>query len=127
MASSVKVTFDRAHFAAKMKNAKEGCGKFMAEQIRTDCNDYSVPDDGEHTLKDTSKVEKIGDDYAATWNEVYAAYQFYGCWPDGSHEVKNHTQGYTDSPSIMWTEAAKNRYGKDWEIVARREHTKHAK
>lgn len=122
----VKVTFDRAHLAARLKKGKDHCGPFLAEQIRTDCNDYSVPDDGEHTLKDSSRVEKIGEDYASTWNTVYAAHQFYGCWPDGSHVIKNHTQGYTDSPSIMWTEPAKKRYGKDWNTVAQREFVKGA-
>ena len=96
------------------------CGAAMAEQIKSDCNQYSVPDDGEHILKDSARVEKTGDDYAATWNTVYAAYQFYGCWPDGSHQIRDHTRGYTQHPSIMWTEAARQRYKKDWDIVAQK-------
>lgn len=123
---AVKVTFDRAHLAARFRKGKETCGQGTAEQILQDCNLYSVPDDGEHTLKDSGRVEQIGDEYAATWNTVYAAFQFYGCWPDGSHAVKNHTQGYSLHPSIMWTEAAKKAYCKDWNIVAQREFVKGA-
>lgn len=124
--SDVKVELDRAHLSARFQRGKDHAGPFIAEQILQDCNQYSVPDDGEHTLKDSGRVEKLEDDYAATWNTVYAAYQFYGCWPDGSHQIHNHTQGYTQNPSIQWTEAARAQYGADWEIVAQREFIKGA-
>lgn len=124
--SDVKVELDRAHLLARFQRGKDHAGPFIAEQILQDCNQYSVPDDGEHTLKDSGRVEKLEDDYAATWNTVYAAYQFYGCWPDGSHQIRNHTQGYTQNPSIQWTEAARAQYGADWEIVAQREFIKGA-
>lgn len=124
--SDVKVELDRAQLSARFQRGKDHAGPFIAEQILQDCNQYSVPDDGEHTLKDSGRVEKLEDDYAATWNTVYAAYQFYGCWPDGSHQIHNHTQGYTQNPSIQWTEAARAQYGADWEIVAQREFIKGA-
>ncbi len=129
MASSVKVTFDRAHFAAKMKNAKEGCGKFMAEQIIGDSIPFTPRRQGNigGTLEDSARVEKVGEDYAATWNTAYAAYQWYGCWPDGSHVIKNHDRFENTEATTQWVEAAKKRYGKDWEIVARKEHVKNAK
>ena len=121
MASKVKVELDRAHLTARMKAGKEHCGQFMAQQIIDDCNLYSVPDDGENTLKDSARPEKIGEDWCATWNTVYAPYQYYGCRPDGTHVVKNHTQGYTADPSTVWCEHARDRYGKDWAEVAQRE------
>lgn len=119
--SNVSVQLDRAHLMARLEKGKEACGAALAEQIKSDCNQYSVPDDGEHILKDSARVEKYGEDYAATWNTVYAPYQFYGFWPDGSHQIKNHTQGYTQHPSVMWTEAARNQYKKDWDEVAQKE------
>lgn len=117
---SVHVQLDRAHLQARLQKGKEHCGPALAEQIKSDCNQYSVPDDGEHILKDSARVEKVGEDHAVTWNTVYAAYQFYGCWPDGSHQIHNHTQGYTQAPSIMWTEAARRQYKKAWDIVAQK-------
>ena len=119
--SNVSVQLDRAHLSARFQRGKDHAGPLIAEQILQDCNQYSVPDDGEHTLKDSGRVEKVDEDYAATWNTVYAPFQFYGCWPDGSHQIQNHTQGYTENPSIQWTEAGRARYGDDWEIVAQRE------
>lgn len=123
---SVTVELDRAHLEARLKAGKEAAGPAICEQILADCNQYAVPDDGEHTLKDSGRVEQIEDEYAVTWNTVYAAYQFYGCWPDGSHVVHNHTQGYSQNPSTQWTEVTRARYGKDWNVVAQNEHTKGA-
>lgn len=124
--SNVTVQLDAAHLTARFQRGKDHAGPILCEQILSDCNQYSVPDDGEHTLKDSGRTEKIGDDYTVTWNTVYAAYQFYGCWPDGSHQIHNHTQGYTQNPSIQWTEAAHARYGKDWEQVMQNEFVKGA-
>jgi hypothetical protein len=118
---SVTVSLDRAHLKARMERGADAAGAALAEQVLSDCNQYAVPDDGEHILKNSGRVEKFDDGYAVTWNTVYAAYQFYGCWPDGSHQIHNHTQGYTENPSIMWTEPARARYGDDWEIVAQKE------
>ena len=124
--SDVTVKLDRAHLTARMQRGKEQCGPALAEQILGDCNQYAVPDDGEHILKSSGRVEKIGEDSAATWNTVYAAYQFYGCWPDGTHVVKNHTQGYTENPSTAWTERTRDRYKDAWDKVAQREFIKGA-
>lgn len=117
----VKVTIDRAHLAAKISAGKKQAYPILAEQILQDCNMYAVPDDGEHMLKSSGRTEERNDGYVVTWNAVYAAYQYYGCWPDGSHVVKNHTQGYTLAPSTLWLETTKARYGNDWTIVAQRE------
>ena len=137
---SVTVSLDRAHLKARMERGSEAAGAALAEQVLSNCNQYAVPDDGEHTLKDSGRVEKIDGDWAVTWNTVYAAYQFYGCWPDGSHKIldgppvynsegkkiRGHTQGYTDKPSTHWTETTRARYAEDWRAVAQKEHTKGA-
>lgn len=137
---SVSVTLDRAHLKARMEAGTDKAGAALAEQVLSDCNQYAVPDDGENTLKDSGRVEKIDGDWAVTWNTLYAAYQFYGCWPDGSHKIldgepiydkngkklRGHTQGYTDKPSTHWTETTRGRYKEHWDTVAQREHEKGA-
>ena len=99
----VTVSLDRAHLKARMERGSEAAGAALS-----------------------GRVEKIDGDWAATWNTVYAAHQFYGCWPDGSHVVHNHTQGYTENPSTQWTEVTRARYAEDWRAVAQKEHTKGA-
>ena len=125
MSGRVKVTLDRAHLAARMQRGKDHCGPILAQQIIDDSKPYTPHDQG--TLEDSARVEQIGEDYAATWNTVYAAYQWYGCWPDGSHVIKNHDTHINSQASTQWAEHAKKRYGKDWETVAQREFTKGAK
>lgn len=125
MASTVKVTIDRAHLAAKFKNARDGCGAAMAEQIKGDSIPFTPHAEG--TLETNGRVEKIGEDYAVTYSDEYAAYQWYGCWPDGSHVIKNHNLETNKEATTQWIEAAKKRHIKDWEITARKEHLKHFK
>lgn len=121
---AVKVTFDRAHFAARMKKGKEHCGAFMAEQILGDSRPYTPHAEG--TLEDSARVEKIKDDYAVTYNTVYAAYQYYGCWPDGSHVIHNHNHDINPKATTQWIEAARKEHKDDWNTVAQREFVKGA-
>lgn len=120
----VRVQLDRAHLAARLKKGKEHCGPFLAEQILGDSRPYTPHAEG--TLEDSARVEKIGDDYAVTYNTVYAAYQWYGCWPDGSHVIVNHNTDTNSLATTQWIESAKKQYGKDWSTVAQREFVKGA-
>lgn len=122
--SNVRVKFDRAHFAARMAAGKNHCGPILAQQILDDSRPYTPHDQG--TLEDSGRVEKIGEDYAATWNRVYAAYQWYGCWPDGSHVVRQHDTSINAQASTQWAEHAKDAHGKEWDEVFRREHARGA-
>ena len=127
MAGRVKVTLDRAHLAARMQRGKDHCGPILAQQIIDDSRRYTPKAEGD--LIASARVEQIGENYAATWNRVYAAYQWYGCWPDGSHVIRNHNTNEGDGnpeATTQWAEHAKKRYGKDWETVAQREFTKGA-
>lgn len=119
MAGRVTVKFDRAHLTARFRRGKERCGPALAEQILADSGPYTPHDQG--TLEDSGRVERIGEDYAATWNTVYAAYQWYGCWPDGSHAIKHHDTSINQLATTQWAEAAKKVYARDWEQVAQRE------
>lgn len=121
----VTVSLDRAHLAARLKRGKDTAGKALAEQIIGDSIPYT-PNDGEGILQASARPEKIGDDWCATWNTVYAAYQWYGCWEDGSHVIKNHTTMPNVKATTQWVEAAKAEYGEKWGVVADREHKKGA-
>ena len=120
----VKVNLDRAPLAARMRKGKEHCGPFLAEQILGDSRPFTPHAEG--TLEDSARVEKIDEDYAVTYNTVYAAYQWYGCWPDGSHVIRHHNTDINSDATTQWIEAAKKQYGKDWNIVAQREFVKGA-
>lgn len=115
----VSVSLDRAHLTARLQKGKEACGYALANQILADCRPF-VPH-AEGTLEASGRAEKVGGEYAVTWNTVYAAYQYYGCWPDGSHVVTNHNHDINTRATTLWVEAAKATYGKDWEIVAQKE------
>lgn len=122
MAGRVTVKLDRAHLAARMRAGKDHAGPILAQQILDDCRPFTPHDQG--TLEDSGRVEQIGDDYAATWNTVYAAYQYYGCWPDGSHVIRNHNTSINAQATTQWAEAARAKYGKDWATVMAREHAR---
>lgn len=124
MVETVKVQFDRAHFAARMAAAKGHVGPILAQQVLDDSRPYTPHDQG--ALEDSGRVEQIGEDYAATWSTVYAAYQWYGCWPDGSHVIRHHDTSINAQASTQWAERAKDANGKEWEVVFRREHARGA-
>jgi hypothetical protein len=124
MSSTITVKLDRAHLSARMKDGKAHCGPFLAQQILDDCRPFTPHDQG--TLEDSGRVEQVGEDWAATWNTVYAAYQYYGCWPDGTHVIRNHNTSINPQATTQWAEAARDQYGSDWDIVAQREFVKGA-
>lgn len=119
MAGRVTVKLDRAHLAARMARGKAHAGPILAQQILDDCRPFTPHDQG--TMEDSGRPEQIGEDWAATWNTVYAAYQYYGCWPDGSHVIRNHDTSINAQATTQWAEHAQKQYGKDWETVMQRE------
>ena len=110
---SSKVIFDTAKFAAKTKQRKLVAEKAVADQIIADSRQY-CPDDGEHILRDSARVEQ-GESTQVTYNTPYAAYQYYGCYPDGSHQISNHT---TAGTTTQWIEHAKAANNDKWQRVA---------
>lgn len=124
MASKVTVKLDRAHLAARMRAGKAHAGPILAQQILDDSRPFTPHDQG--ILEASGRTEEIGEDWAATWSTPYAAYQYYGCWPDGSHVIRNHDTSVNARATTQWAEAARQQYGSDWEIVAQREFVKGA-
>ena len=104
---SSKVVFDTAAFTAKVKKGKQIAERAIAEQIIADSRQY-CPDDGEHILRDSARIEQNGEGTQVTYNTPYAAYQYYGCYPDGSHQIAHHTTAGTTTQWIEHAKAANN-------------------
>lgn len=119
MAGNVTVKLDRAHLTARFARGKAHAGPILAQQILDDSRPFTPHDQG--MLEDSGRPEQIGNDWAATWNTVYAAYQYYGCWPDGSHVIRNHDTSINAQATTQWPEHARQQYGDDWNIVMQRE------
>lgn len=109
-----KVIFDVAKVANKIKRCARTAENAVAYQIIADSRQY-VPADNEGTLRDSARVEQNGEGTQVTYNTPYAAYQYYGCYPDGSHVITQHT---TAGTRTLWLEYAKSLYNEKWLRVA---------
>jgi hypothetical protein len=110
---SSRVVFDTAGFMSKVKQASRKAENALADQIIADCRQY-VPKQ-ENTLRDSARIEHEDNGTQVTYNTPYAAYQYYGCWPDGSHQIRNHT---TSGTMTKWIEHAKASNNAKWLRVA---------
>ena len=124
MSTSITVKLDRAHLSARMKNGKAAAGPILCQQILDDCRPFTPHDQG--TLEDSGRVQEYEDAFAVSWDTVYAAYQYYGCWPDGSHVIVNHDRSINAQATTLWVEAARAQHDADWQKVAQREFVKGA-
>ena len=109
MGSRVIDTGARAKIRRGVRLAKNA----VAEQILSDSTQYIPKQEG--TLRDSGRVEAQGEDVFVIWDTPYAAYQYYGCWPDGTHQVMNHS---TAGTFTQWVDHAKRIHGETWERVA---------
>ena len=122
---SVTVSLNRAHLSARLKRGNDRAGKALAEQILGDCKAYTPRDKG--ALQASAAPDKVDGYWCATWNTPYAAYQWYGCWEDGSHVIQNHDLSHNKKATTQWAEAARAEYGAKWGIVAQKEHVQGGK
>lgn len=107
---SSRVVFDIAAFTKKLKAVSRKAESAIADQIIADSRQY-CPTDGENTLRDSARVEHENDGTQVTYNTPYAAFQYYGCWPDGSHKISRHT---TSGTTTKWIEHAKASNNEKW-------------
>ena len=114
------ITLDRSHLAARLKAGASAAAEAVADKILGDSGPY-VPF-AENTLYNSGEVEQVDGDWAAAWNTVYAAYQYYGCWPDGSHVVTRHNTDTHPQATTLWCEAAKAEHLEEWNEVAQAAH-----
>ena len=108
-----RVEFDYSAFIGKVKKASRAAENALADQIISDSRQY-VPKQ-ENTLRDSARVEHENNGTQVVYETPYAAYQYYGCWPDGSHVIKNHT---TTGTVTRWIEHAKAHNADKWLRVA---------
>lgn len=111
---SSRVIFDMGSLKRKVKKASQIAENAVADQIIADSRMY-CPTDGENTLRDSARIEHDGDGTQVTYNTPYAAYQYYGCWPDGSHQIRHHS---TSGTTTKWIEHAKAHNADKWLRVA---------
>lgn len=108
-----RVVFDMSSFKSKVKRSTEKAENALADQIIADCRQY-VPKQ-ENILRDSARIEHENGGTQVTYNTPYAAYQYYGCWPDGSHVIRKHS---TAGTVTKWIEHAKAQNNEKWLRVA---------
>lgn len=108
-----RVEFNVSEFMGKLHRASERAQNAVADQIISDCHQF-VPKD-QNTLRDSARIEHENGGTQVVYDTPYAAYQYYGCWPDGSHQIKNHT---TSGTTTKWIEHAKAQNKDKWLRVA---------
>jgi len=113
MAGSFEVKTDKMKWRAAVHNGSVKAAKVLAEQIHNDSLNYVPKEEG--TLRDSFRMEEVSDGVELVWNTPYALYQWYGCYPDGSHVVSNHT---TPGTSTAWVDKAKQKCSDTWKKVA---------
>ena len=111
---AVEIKTDRAAWKAATDRAAKAATDALALQMKNDSLDY-VPDDGEHILRDSCRIEETEESTDLVWDNVYAGYQWYGARADGSHQVKHYT---TSGTGTAWVDKAKDDHGLEWEQVA---------
>ena len=111
---AVIVKTNKCAWEKAIKKASEKAISAAITQMYNDSLQY-IPDDGEHNLRDKGQFIGTGIEQGIEWDTVYAAYQWYGVWPDGSHVVKEYT---TPGTGKMWVEQARVNSDKTWQQVA---------
>lgn len=118
---SVEIKTDRAAWAAAVAKAADTAAAALAEQMMNDSRD-KVPDDGEHTLRDIGRIEKVdAGSRDLVWSNVYAGYQWYGMRVDGTHVVEHYT---TPGTGKAWVDTARAENQAAWDKVAQNGFTK---
>ena len=75
-----------------------------------------IPDDGEHTLRDIGRIERVDTgERDLVWSNAYAAYQWYGMRVDGTHVVEHYT---TPGTGKAWVDTARTENKEKWDKVA---------
>lgn len=108
---SVNVKTNSAEWAELINNASEKMLTVVAQQMLNDSLKY-VPK-AEGALRDSGTIDKVNGEVALVWDTPYAQAQWFGVVE--GRPVKNYT---TKGTTKMWVEAARAKYGKNWQQVA---------
>lgn len=108
---SVNVKTNAAEWERLVNNASEKMLTVVAQQMLNDTLKY-VPR-AEGALRDSGTIDKVNGEVALVWDTPYAQSQWFGISNGGT--IKNYT---TPGTTKMWVEAARAKYGKNWQQVA---------
>ena len=121
MTMGFEIKTDRAKWKAVLEAGAEAASAALAEQMLSDSRD-KIPDDGEHTLRDIGRIEKVdAGERDLVWSNAYAAYQWYGMRVDGTHVVEHYT---TPGTGKAWVDTARAENKDKWDKVAQNAFTK---
>lgn len=110
-----EIKTDRAKWKATLEAGAEAASAALAEQMMSDSRD-KIPDDGEHTLRDIGRIERVdAGERDLVWSNVDAAYQWHGMRVDGTHVVENYT---TPGTGKAWVDTARAENKEKWGKVA---------
>lgn len=116
-----EIKTDRAKWKATLEAGADAASAALAEQMMSDSRD-KIPDDGEHTLRDIGRIEKLAaGERNLVWSNVYAGYQWYGMRVDGTHVVEHYT---TPGTGKAWVDTARAENQATWNKVAQNGFTK---
>lgn len=112
---NVKIDFNENKVARSFNGSYSRARKWLKNEVAKDTNVFTPMIS--NTLRD-SVIPSIGNpnDYLV-WSVVYAAYQYYGCWADGTHVIERHSQPGTDT---YYFERAKAIHKDKWVRVAKK-------
>ncbi len=129
---SVKISFDTAATAARIRAASVEALKAVKGQILADCNEFCPVDQG--ALRDSSEthshvMEYFGEaEIRLIWCTPYARYLYYGvlmvdsrtgsAWArEGDIKVLTSKPLKFSKGCKLWCEKARAEYGEDWRLI----------
>lgn len=111
----VKIDFDEAKCINSFKPGYSRARGWLKNEVAKDTNVFTP---FKTNALRSSVLPTIDDpnDYLV-WSVIYASYQYYGSWADGSHVITQHSQPGTDT---FYFEKAKAIHKEKWVRVARK-------
>ena len=111
----VKVDFNEAKVARSFSGGYDRARNWLKNEVAKDTN--VITPFVSNTLRNSVNPSITKPDDYLVWSVVYAAYQYYGSWADGTHVIKRHSQAGTD---ILFFEKAKAIHKDKWIRVAKK-------
>jgi hypothetical protein len=111
---NVKIDFNKEKCINSFKPGYQRAREWLKNEVAKDTNVFTP---FKSNALRSSVIPSIGDsnDYLV-WSVVYASYQYYGSWLDGSHVITHHSQPGTDT---FYFERAKAIHKAKWVRVAK--------
>lgn len=110
---SVEVEMDKSALMAQINRDCRKAELVLADQVKADSKKFVPKQEG--TLREDVFISQDTEGTVITYEQIYAAYQWYGIRADGTHPVHHYT---TPGTGTQWCEKAKEQYINDWLKVA---------